>query len=120
MQFNKRLLSFKYALQGIYALFRHETNAQIHLIATVCIIGAGFYFSIESYEWIAILICIGLVIGFEALNTAIEKLTDLVSPDYHPLAGLTKDIAAGAVLIASLIAVVIASIIFWPKIGQIF
>lgn len=113
----RRLLkSFGYAFKGIYLLFRYETNAQIHLLATALVIAMGFYFSLTTIEWCIISIAIASVLAAEGFNTAIEKLTNLVSPNFHPLAGQTKDIAAGAVLLVALGAIVIGLLIFGPKI----
>jgi len=78
------------------------------------VIIAGLYFGIERWEWAILTGCITLVIAAEALNTAIEFLTDLASPEYHPLAGKAKDTAAAAVLFCAIGAVVIGIIVFWP------
>ena len=119
MPFNKRLASFRYAFAGLFLLFRTETNAQIHVVALLSVLGGGFYFEISIAEWIALLLCFALVIGLEAMNTALEKLTDLASPEVHPLAGQAKDIAAGAVLWVAIISVIIGLIIFLPKFSSI-
>jgi diacylglycerol kinase len=111
-----RLKSFVYAFEGIKTFLRFEPQALIHLTATILVIIAGFYFEINKYEWIAVFFSIGIVIVSEMLNTAIEKLTDMVSPEIHPKAKVVKDLAAGAVLLASIVAAVIGLIIFFPKI----
>ena len=112
----KRLKSFVYAGKGIITLFKHEHNAWIHCIFTILVITAGFYFDVTKSEWVTLVLCIGIVFAAEAFNTAIEKLTDLVSPDIHPLAGKAKDLAAGAVLISAITAAIIGLIIFLPYI----
>jgi diacylglycerol kinase (ATP) len=112
----KRIRSFGYAGKGIRIGFGTETNMKIHFIIAVLVIIAGLYFSISAYEWIACLLCIGLVLGMEMLNTAIESVVDLASPKLHPLAAKAKDVAAGAVLICAIIAVIIGLIIFVPKV----
>jgi diacylglycerol kinase len=119
MSLRNRLLSFKYAFQGIADLFRSQPNARIHLVATFVVVVAGFYFRLSNTEWIPIVLCFALVIALEAVNTALEYLTDLVSPQQHPLAGKAKDVAAAAVLIAAFGAVVVAALIFSPKIKAI-
>jgi diacylglycerol kinase len=106
--------SFAFAFQGVLALLRTQANARIHFGATIAVVAAGFFFGITRLEWCAIAAAIGLVWTAEGLNTAIECVVDLVSPDQHPLAGRAKDIAAGAVLIAAFIAVVIGALIFVP------
>ena len=110
-----RIKSFHYAFQGIITFFKNEHNAWIHALAALCVVGLGFYMNLSLNEWCWISFAIGLVIITEMLNTALESLTDLASPEIHPLAKKTKDIAAGAVLIAALIAVVIGMLIFIPK-----
>jgi diacylglycerol kinase len=112
----KTAKSFRYALQGITLLFATQSNARIHLFAALAVVSMGLYLGLERMEWVAIVICTVLVISLEAVNTAIESLTDLVSPDQHPLAGQAKDLAAGAVLIAALGAALVGCIIFLPKI----
>ncbi|HHB51948.1 MAG TPA: diacylglycerol kinase family protein, partial [Saprospiraceae bacterium] len=99
------------------AFFQSEPNARIHLIIAILVIIAGFYFQLSKYEWGIILLTIAMVITAEAINTALEKLTDLASPDIHPLAKKVKDIAAGAVLISVIFAVIIGGFIFW---GHLF
>jgi diacylglycerol kinase len=112
---SKRIKSFKYAFKGIATLFKTEPNARIHLLATIVVVTAGFFFSISSIQWIAIVLCIGLVLAAEAFNTAIEFLTDLTSPDHHPLAGKAKDVAAAGVLLSAITAIIVGLFIFLPE-----
>ena len=107
--------SFVFAFCGVYCLLRTQTNARIHLAATVVVIGAGFGLKITCAEWLAVIAAIGLVWTAEGLNTAIEALVDLVSPEQHPLAGRAKDVAAGAVLLAALAAAAIGLLVFGPR-----
>jgi diacylglycerol kinase (ATP) len=111
-----RLKSFVYAFEGVMYFIKHEAQALIHLIAIVAVIGAGYWFNISLTEWIAVIFAIGIVVSAEMLNTAIEKLTDMVSPQINEQAKIVKDLAAGAVLIASLTAFIIGLIVFLPKI----
>lgn len=111
----ERLKSFAPAFKGLFWFFRNEKNARVHLLAIVVVVAAGFYFDIEKTEWLVIVLTIGIVVTAEALNTAIEKWVDLVSPERSEKAGRIKDIAAGAVLFAALAAICIAGIIFLPK-----
>ena len=110
-----RIRSFGYALKGIKAVFGKEANMNIHLIMTTLVIICGFVFSISITEWMLCIGCFGLVISLEMLNSAIENLVDLVSPEKHELAGKVKDIAAGAVLVAAICAAIVGLIIFVPK-----
>ena len=110
------LRSFGYAFRGIGILLRTQANARIHAAATVLAVAAGFWFRISRSEWGAIIAAIGLVWTAEGVNTAIEAVVDLVSPETHPLAGRAKDVAAGAVLCAAIAALVIGALIFGPRV----
>ena len=113
----KRIKSFFYAFKGIGDLLsgRHP-NALIHLLAIIVVTSAGLYFDLNVSEWCIVVLCFGLVLSLEAVNSALEYIVDLASPNQHPLAGKAKDMAAGAVLIAALTTIIIAAIIFIPKI----
>ena len=110
----RRMLSFRFAGKGLLLLMRSQPNFRFHLLAAAGVIGAGFYFHVERWEWVALLLTISSVLVAEALNSALEFLTDLVSPQYHPLAGKAKDAAAAAVLIAALLAMGVGLVIFIP------
>jgi len=112
---NKRLQSFGYAFRGIRDVFGSEANMKIHIGITILVILCGAFFEISLTEWMFCLLCIGLVVGAEMMNTAIENVVDLASPEQHPLAGKAKDIAAGAVLICAIVSVIIGLLIFLPK-----
>jgi diacylglycerol kinase len=107
--------SFGFAFAGIGALLRSQRNAQIHAVATIVVLAAGIFFGASLGEWIALILAIALVFSLEALNTALEAVVDLVSPQPHPLAKKAKDVAAGAVLIGAIGAAVIGGLIFLPK-----
>ena len=111
-----RLKSFKYAFNGLKILIREEHNARIHVFIAVCVLLAGLLFEISAGEWIAVTLCIGLVIALEMINSAIENLADFVSPEKHDRIKKVKDLAAGAVLLGAVIAVVVGLIVFLPKI----
>lgn len=113
--FHQRIRSFGYAFQGVGWLFKTQVHAWIHLVATLVVVGLGWYFSVETLEWCILIGCITLVFTAEAFNTALEFLTDLASPEYHPLAGKAKDVAAAAVLLAAIGSIVIAGFIFCPR-----
>lgn len=95
--------------------FRSEANAKIHLAATVAVVSAGLYFGLTANEWCSVSLAIGLVIASEILNTAIERLVDIVSPAHNAAAGHVKDIAAGATLVAAGCSVVVGVLIFGPR-----
>ncbi len=107
--------SFGYAFRGIGMMIRTQANARIHAGATLLAVGAGFWLGISRGEWCAVIAAIGLVWTAEGLNTALEAVVDLVSPDQHPLAGQAKDVAAGAVLCAAAAAFVTGLLIFGPR-----
>jgi diacylglycerol kinase len=113
--FARLIKSFGHALTGISDLIRSEPNTTIHLSATICAIIAGILFRISKPEWCIILIVIALVWVAEAFNTAIEKLTDHLFPEYHETARFVKDVASGAVLVCAIAALVCGLIIFLPK-----
>lgn len=108
--------SFGYAIRGIVAAVREQRNIRILFGIALCVVIAGFYFRVTGTEWCILLLCIGGVTGGEMLNSSIENLVDLVTREHLPLAGKIKDIAAGAVLLLSIISLVIGAIIFWPYI----
>jgi len=111
-----RLKGAKYSFKGGIRLVLTEASIQVQLGVSIIVTVAGFYFGISRTEWIAQLLCIGLVMTAEGLNTAIEGIADFVHPDFHEKIGKIKDIAAGAVGIAALISIIIAGIIYIPRI----
>lgn len=112
----RRAASFGHALRGVGAALRSEVHLQLHAVATVVVIGLGFYFKISPAEWALVALAVASVWAAELFNTAIETLTNLVSPGYHPLAGKAKDVAAGAVLLAALGALVVGGLVFGPRV----
>lgn len=111
----KILRSFGYAWNGLKYAFTTQANFKIHLFITAMVILAGIGLPISATEWLIVLISFAMVLSAELMNTAIEKLSDVVHPDIHPGIKLVKDIAAGAVLVSAIISVVIACVIFLPK-----
>lgn len=113
----KLFQSFVHAFRGLIVAIQEERNLQIQLLAVTVVTSAGFYFEINATEWIVVLLCFGLVISLELINTAIENLCDLLHPDEHPIIGKVKDIAAAAVTVAAGISVVVATLVFGQKIS---
>lgn len=111
----KMIRSFSYAFEGVVALFRYENNARFHLIAAFGVVLLGIVLGLERFEWALVAIVVGAVWAAEAFNTAIEKLCDLVSPDYHPQIKAAKDLAAAGVMITSVVAVVVGAIVLGGK-----
>jgi len=108
--------SFRYALRGMGIILKTQHNFWIQLVAAAVVAGMGVFFSISATEWAILILAMMAVLVAESFNTAIEIDIDLTSPQYHPYARDTKDVAAGAVLLAVIGAVLIGCIIFIPKI----
>ncbi|MEZ5042065.1 MAG: diacylglycerol kinase family protein [Saprospiraceae bacterium] len=113
-------MSFKFAFKGLGDLFRSQVNAKIHLGAALLCIGLGAYFQLSSIEWCFVTLSIFSVLAAEAFNTALEYLTDLVSPDFNELAGRTKDVAAAGVLLTTMGALGVGLFIFLPKFYHLY
>ncbi|MCD4729244.1 MAG: diacylglycerol kinase family protein [Bacteroidales bacterium] len=111
----KRIQSFRYAFRGIGFMFKTQHNSQIHLVAAIIVVVFGFILNVSLIEWCLLIFAIGLVITAELINTSIEYLVDICSPEFNERAGKAKDIAAGAVLVAAIISAIIGLIIFLPK-----
>jgi diacylglycerol kinase (ATP) len=109
-----RIRSIVCGAKGVAKMIIYEHNAWIHFAATIVVVSAGLYFGIDRYEWIAVVLALVAVWTAEALNTALESLSDVAMPDFHPLINQAKDVAAGAVLITAVGSVIIAAIVFWP------
>ncbi|WP_338359369.1 diacylglycerol kinase family protein [Yeosuana marina] len=118
--FINQLKSIGFAFKGVVCLLKTETNIKIQIAISVFVTAMGFYFNISNIEWMLQFLVIGLVMGMEGINTAIEKMADFIHPEKHSKIGLIKDIAAGAVFITSLSAIIIGLIIYIPKIIKLF
>lgn len=116
----ERLKSIKYSLNGIWYLIKTESSIKIQIFAALIITLAGFYFNISKTEWFAQTLIMSLVLVSESFNTVIEKLADFIHPNYHKKIGLIKDIGAGTVGIAAIMSLIIAGMIYLPKILQLF
>jgi diacylglycerol kinase (ATP) len=112
----KRMKSFQYAFQGLIHMMKTQHNAWIHGMFAIAVIILSFYFKISKIEWLFIVSAIGLVFVTEFINTALETIVDIVSPEKQEKAGRAKDLAAGAVLVAAITALIVGLIIFIPRI----
>ncbi len=110
--------SLGFALNGLLQLIRFERNFQIHVVAFIGVLTLGIFFGISSMEWVVIFLISALVMGLEAINTAIEQLCDLYSTEVNERIKKIKDLAAGAVLIAAVFAVCIAVVVFLPYVKK--
>ncbi|MEM1296550.1 MAG: diacylglycerol kinase family protein [Verrucomicrobiota bacterium] len=116
VDFPKLGRSFRFAFAGLVYVVRNEQNMRIHLAISTAVILAGWYFRISQFEWIAVVLCMGAVLGAEAVNSAIERLADRVTGDQDSLIRIAKDAAAGGVLTLAVASFVIGAIIFLPRI----
>lgn len=114
MDLRKYLRSFGYAFEGIITASK-EQNLKSHIVSAVIVILAGYFTGLSRTEWYIVLLLIALIFALEMINTAIERVVDLASPNFHPLAKQAKDIAAGAVLVFALFSAIIGLLIFLPK-----
>ena len=111
--------SFRHALSGVFAAVKGERNMRIHLLAALAAAALGAWLGIDRGEWVAVVLCCALVISLECMNTAVEAVVDLASPDIHPLAKRAKDCAAGAVLISAVGAAVVGCVVFLPRLADL-
>ena len=115
----KRIRSIGYAFRGMILLLGREASIQVQAVIALVMTVLGFVVGLSATEWMIQCLTIGLVMGVEGMNTAVEELADFVHPEQHPRIGFVKDVAAGAVFIAALIAVVVGGILYFPKIGLV-
>ncbi len=114
MAFDGRIRSVKFAVTGIRTVLRTQRNAWIHAIATVVVVLAGVVLGISRLEWCLLIAAMMAVWTAETLNTSLELLADVASPEFHPVVGQAKDVAAGAVLLSALGSVAIGILVFGP------
>lgn len=115
-----RLLSFKFAINGLKSLIKNEHNARVHLIAAIVAIGLGIVFNISTIEWLTLIVVIGIVFLSELFNSSIESIADFVQPEWDEKIRTVKDYSAAAVLISAVISLVAGRIIFIPKLFALF
>ncbi|MBT8188603.1 MAG: diacylglycerol kinase family protein [Croceitalea sp.] len=113
---SNRMKGVWYAFKGLFLLLRTEPSIQIQFVLAIIMTVAGCYFEISATEWALQCLAIGMVMGIEGLNTAIEKVADYIQPEFDTKIGFIKDIAAGAVMLVSIIAVIVGLLIYVPKI----
>jgi len=111
----KRLRAFSYAFAGLRTFFAETFHAKLHLVAALGVAGCGAWLGASATEWALLLLCIALVFLAEMINSSLEYLVDLAQANQHPLAKKAKDVAAAAVLMAAIFSVIIAAILFIPK-----
>jgi undecaprenol kinase len=112
---NRRATSFRNAFSGLYRLATTERHFQIHLFAAACAVILAALLGFSRVEWAILVVTISLVLVAEGVNSAIERTLDTTTPGFHPLAKAAKDISAGAVLVAAIASVIIALLLYVPK-----
>lgn len=115
-----RMKSVEYSVLGAYKLVTTEHSIMVQFCLGIAVTIAGFYFEISSTEWMMQIFAIGLVLSIEGLNTAAEKISDFIHPEYHEKIGFIKDIASGAVFFAAMAAIAVGAIIYYPKVVLLF
>ena len=108
--------SFLFAISGLKSALTKEPNFRIHIISAVLALTAAYFLGFNSFEWLILSITIFLVIIFELLNTVLEALVNLVSPELNPEAKIAKDVSAAAVLVSAIFSVIVGAVLFIPKI----
>jgi diacylglycerol kinase (ATP) len=116
--FRSRFLSFRYAFAGWWYVIRTQRNAWIHALASALVVILAFWLRLSARDWAMIVLAIGMVWTSEFLNTALEAVVDLASPQRHPLARVGKDVGAAAVLIAAVSSALIGFLIMGPPLWQ--
>lgn len=122
--FRSRVLAFRYAFAGWWYVLRTQRNAWIHALASVLVLALGLWLGLAAHDWALIVMAVALVWMAEFINTALEAVVDLASPQYHPLARVGKDVGAAAVLIAAAASAIIGLLVLgpplWLKLRSLF
>ena len=119
MNFARLVRSFVVGFQGLAHVIGSEQNMRIHCVIAVGVIGAGFLLALSPWEWLAVVLCIGLVLAAECLNTALERLADRVTTETDPLIKQAKDCGSAAVLVLAMMSVGVGVVVFAPKIWSL-
>lgn len=112
--------SFRFAFSGLWYALRTQRNTRIHLTITAAVVVLGLFLELSYVQWAVVTLTIGFVLVSEMLNTVAETLVDLISPDYHPLAKIVKDVTAGAVLLAAIVSIVVGLLVLGPPLWERF
>lgn len=112
--------SFRFAFSGLWYALRTQRNTRIHLTITAAVVVLGLFLELSYVQWAVVTLTIGFVLVSEMLNTVAETLVDLLSPGYHPLAKIVKDVTAGAVLLAAIVSIVVGLLVLGPPLWERF
>jgi diacylglycerol kinase len=110
------LKSFSFAFDGIASALKQEPNFRIHIILGLIVLVAAYFLKFTSIEWLILILTIFFVLVLELINTTLEQLVDLVSPEVQPKAKIAKDVSAAAVLLSAIFSIIVGAILFLPKI----
>jgi len=113
------IISFKYAFEGLFYVLRTQKHMRFHFMAAILALIVGMWAGLSKLEVLFLFFTISLVLVAEMLNTCLEAMIDMVTDEFHPLAKITKDVAAGGVMIASINAIVVGVMLFLPKVGRV-
>lgn len=114
--FGRFFRSFGYSIEGLKYAYKYEQSMLVHVIATVCVIVANFFFRVNGTEWLITLLAIGMVLAAELINTAIEAVVDLVTLEIHPLAKIAKDCGSAATFVLAMMAAAMGVVVYVPYI----
>lgn len=112
--------SFRFAFSGLWYALRTQRNTRIHLTITAAVVVLGLFLELSYVQWAVVTLTIGFVLVSEMLNTVAETLVDLISPGYHPLAKIVKDVTAGSVLLAAIVSIVVGLLVLGPPLWERF
>ena len=112
------LESFRFAFVGLWYALRTQRNTRVHLSITAAVVVVGLCLNLSHIQWAVLTLTIGFVLVSEMLNTVAETLVDLISPGYHPLAKVVKDVTAGAVLLTAIVSVVVGLLVLGPPLWK--
>ncbi len=110
--------SFRFAFSGLWYALRTQRNTRIHLTVAAAVVALGMWLSLPLTQWAVLTLAIGFVLVGEMLNTVAETLVDLVSPGYHPLAKIVKDVTAGGVLLTAIVSVIVGLLVLGPPLWE--
>ncbi len=110
--------SFRFAFSGLWYVLRTQRNPRIHLTIAAAVVALGMWLGLSLTQWAVLMLTIGLVLVGEMLNTVVETLVDLVSPGYHPLAKIVKDVTAGVVLLTAIISIIVGLLVLGPPLWE--
>ncbi len=112
--FGRFVRSFKYSIDGLIYAYKYEQSMLIHVFATICVLAVNIFFHVKAFEWLVTLVCIGMVLSAELINTAVEAVVDMITLEEHPLAKIAKDCTSAATFVLAMMAAVIGFVIYIP------